>query len=324
MGVGQKYLSSILEYSKETGSMFWKKRPDSMFKSKKRADYWNETYGDEETQLTSFYKSNVGIERGATGVLENNGVVGYLDNEQLDGDIIDWMTGGVTPFSQKHGRDYLTSNDRLVSFDLEGGKSRKLAQYYSKENIKADNRVTFINVPNLSDKELELKNLQNQYDSMPDESGGFPNTKKVELGKKIESMMGDGDYGNKLYDPSTGGLIDVKAKNAPLPAIELFNDAEEMASTDIDVLTNQLSDVYYGLNALASDIAGGYTIPEGEQSMNEYITENGFNWTDGSDAMFYTGAIGNNQSIINRPVNISDDQIKKLKEFAERINLYTR
>tara|TARA_R110002020_G_scaffold371159_3_gene582757 strand:+ start:9513 stop:18854 length:9342 start_codon:yes stop_codon:yes gene_type:complete len=312
------------------------------------ADYWNETYGDEETQLTSFYKSNVGIERGATGVLENNGVVGYLDNEQLDGDIIDWMTGGVTPFSQKHGRDYLTSNDRLVSFDLEGGKSRKLAQYYSKENIKADNRVTFINVPNLrdfrinknadlgesifnignekileysdnylSDKELELKNLQNQYDSMPDESGGFPNTKKVELGKKIESMMGDGDYGNKLYDPSTGGLIDVKAKNAPLPAIELFNDAEEMASTDIDVLTNQLSDVYYGLNALASDIAGGYTIPEGEQSMNEYITENGFNWTDGSDAMFYTGAIGNNQSIINRPVNISDDQIKKLKEFAE-------
>ena len=48
MGVGQKYLSSILEYSKETGSMFWKKRPDSMFKSKKRADYWNEKYSGKE------------------------------------------------------------------------------------------------------------------------------------------------------------------------------------------------------------------------------------------------------------------------------------
>ena len=290
-------------------------------------EYANKLYGNETT----------GKEIGVSGQMENGGIVGYADIENQSGDIIDWAMGGTTNFNEKYGRNTFTADDRLFTFDLTGDASRKLAKNNAERGIKSDNRITPINVPaqedfrlnllnkearekfnftnddilefglnNLSEEQVELQRLTTEYEAMPDELGEFPNTKKVELGKKIDKIAGDQSLGNKLYDPSTGTLIDVKAKDAPLPTIELFNEAEKISGTDIDTLTTGLSDTFYNLQGLSTDIL----------KMDEWFTKEEYNWTDGSDAMLYSG-IGNSQALLTRPENITDDQLEKIKEFAE-------
>ena len=298
-------------------------------------EYWGKLYGDGTPMGKMAWESKTGRESGISTQMEDGGIVGYADVEYKSGGLFDF--GGTTSMKEKYGRDDFLNQDRLVTFDLTGEKNQKLASYYSQEDTPdSDNRMTFINVPAqqqfrlqqlnqqsrnnfdftneellgfgdfmFSEDELELRKLQVEYDSMPDEVDGAPNDKKLELGKKIDSIAGD-DYGNKLYDPSTGTLIDVKAKDAPLPAIELFNEAEKISGTDIDTLTNGLTNTYHNLRGLAMDVL----------KTDEWLKEKEYNWTQGSDAMLWSN-IGNNQQLITRPENITDSQLELLKEFAE-------
>jgi hypothetical protein len=109
---------------------------------------------------------------------------------------------------------------------------------------------------------------------------------KKDLENKILKYAEDENLGNRLYDPNTGELVDVKSADAPMAAIELYNAAEDISATDKDVLVEQ-----------------------------EYFNELGIDLSSGNDDFLYTG-IGNNQSILTKGQNITDTQLKLLKEYV--------
>ena len=280
------------------------------------SDYAKELYSP-ETQLSSLNDFNgQGREIAGSGVMENGGVVGYYDE---------------AVFETKYGRNDLNSNDRLFAFDFVGGKNSKIRKRFSNIGEKVDDRITYINMPsqyeyrinkyaniakenfgfttsqiseygtnNLTDSEKELQKLTLEYENATD-----PDVKKS-LGEKINNQFGtEKDLGKKLYDTNTGKFIDLEKADTPLAQLELYQKADEKSMKDIDVLLNERDNQYYSLNGLTEDIL---------QWDNVY-KEEGISWNEGES--FAYSDVGNNQSILANPKNISSSQLEKLKEFNE-------
>ena len=143
----------------------------------------------------------------------------------------------------------------------------------------------------LQPEEIEFNKLMIEFDNM--EEG----EEKVELGKKIEKIAEDENFGKKLYDPATGNIIDFD--KADIATIELFSQAENLSeTTEIEQLQEGLGNQYYEVNGLITDIL------KNEEEYELYKTADRTSipkWWSPSHPL----------------QRISDEQLKLLKEFKE-------
>ena len=299
-------------------------------------EYMNNEYDGGETQLTSLTSLEFGRETGASGQNAQGGVTGYADIEELSGNLFSTST----MFEEKYGRNKLNPNDRLITLDKTGGLTSKYRSNFSKMRDKKRDRlrgtIQIVNVPNqeayrlnylnqqarennpltndeilehgyniLSPEYQDMALLIKDYENMSEDDPA-----KKDLENKILEYAEDENLGNRLYDPNTGELVDVKSADAPMAAIELYNAAEDISATDKDVLVSNLANTNYDLVGLASDII----------AKQEYLTEQGLNLSVGNDSFMYSDAFTQmdafNQDFITKPQNITDTQLKLLKEYV--------
>ena len=310
------------------------------------SNYANEKYGggvkfEDQEMYDITYSPEYGEEIGRTGMMPNGGVVGYYDDQQQDGSILDFNDPFTTTknlFHEKFGRELKLSasgqNDRLFSFDHtpfgKVSKNSKVRQLFSEYGAPVDNRLTFIHIASQEAFRLEdLKNIsKEQFNFSTEEildhsrilldaeslklqtmtteydSMDDSDPNKKELGEKIDAIVGD-DFGGakRLYDPATGKLENLNKQDAPLQSLELYEKAELKSMTDIDVIKTELSDNYSTLQGLTVDIL----------NLNEDFAKAGVAWNEG-DSLLYSN-VGNNQNLLSIDKNISSEQLDKIKEF---------
>jgi len=195
----------------------------------------------------------------------------YLDITGKDHDVL---------FSENNNEAYTGINP--INIPLSRQRRINKLTTEAKENSELETKdILEIGKSILQPEEIEFQKLMTEFDNMED------GEEKVKLGKKIEQIAEDEDFGKKLYDPITGDIVDFD--KADIATIELFQRAEDLSeTTELDQLQEGLGNQYYEVNGIINDIL------KNEEDFS--ITKFG----------------------INHPLQrISDKQLKLLKEFKE-------
>jgi len=151
----------------------------------------------------------------------------------------------------------------------------------------------------LTEEELYFKELNEKYLNAEGED-------KIKIGKEIEEIADDENFGKKLYDPNTGDLVDYEKAN--IETLDLFQQATNLAETsELDELTNGLASNYYEVNGLITDVL----------KMNDSLEKNPFSDFSGSSQGGSKGLLGLGGVSFKLGAEISDDQLNLLKEFQK-------